>query len=152
ATLEELRLLSNLETGREKILQIVLAGQPELENRLDDPGLPQLPQRIALHLRLRPLSAAEMSAYVQSRPATPRARDRNIFTPDAIERVALRSGGIPRVANVLCDACLVAGFAAGQKRITEAIVEETWGDYARRERSSSPATGPVTIVPPLPTP
>src|SRR5262249_52826604 len=109
--LEELRLLSNLETGTEKILQIVLAGQPELEKALGDPALRQLRQRIALHVRLRPLSPEEVAAYISYRVGFAGASRSDIFTRDAVSRIATVSHGIPRVINVLADACLVTAFA-----------------------------------------
>jgi general secretion pathway protein A len=128
--LEQLRLLSNLETAREKILQIVLAGQPELETTLSDPALRQLRQRVALRVRLRPLTSAEVAAYVKSRLEHVGATDTGLFTAEALERVAFYSAGIPRVVNVLCDAALVSGFAAERRSITAATVDEAWHDYA----------------------
>src|SRR5215470_10182980 len=128
--LEELRLLSNLETGTEKILQIVLAGQPELETKLADTSLRQLRQRIALHIRLRPLSADEVTAYIHKRLEFAGATDTGIFTPAATARVAAVSLGIPRVVNVLCDACLVTAYAMNARQITPEIVDEAWIDYS----------------------
>jgi general secretion pathway protein A len=128
--LEELRLLSNLETAREKILQIVLAGQPELETTLSDPALRQLRQRVALRVRLRPLTPAEVAAYVRSRLEHVGAPDAGLFTAEALERVAFYSAGIPRVVNVLCDAALVSAYAAERRSITAATVDEAWHDYA----------------------
>src|SRR5215813_10555761 len=100
--LEELRLLSNLETAREKILQIVLAGQPELDGILANPGLRQLRQRVTLRIRLRPLSSAEVALYVRTRLEHAGAASRDLFSPDALARVAELSQGIPRLVNVLC--------------------------------------------------
>jgi general secretion pathway protein A len=140
--LEELRLLSNLETGTEKILQILLAGQPELERKLAQPELRQLRQRIALHVRLRTLAAPEVAEYVRVRleraggdPAT--------FAPDAVARIAEVTAGIPRLVNVLCDAALVVGFAEGVRRIGRAAVDEAWADYAHL----APAPAPPPAVP-----
>ena len=113
--LEELRLLSNLETGTEKILQILLAGQPELERKLAQPALRQLRQRIALHVRLRTLAPAEVGAYIRSRLERAGAPDVSMFRPDALARIAEVTEGIPRLVNVLCDSCLVAGFATGSQ-------------------------------------
>jgi len=129
--LEELRLLSNLETGTEKILQIVLAGQPELELKLADPGLRQLRQRIALHVRLRPLSDDEIAAYVRTRLELAGAERLDVFAPAAILRVAMLTQGIPRIVNVLCDAALVTAFAMNARQVTPAIVDEAWTDYGR---------------------
>jgi hypothetical protein len=140
--LEELRLLSNLETGTEKILQIVLAGQPELETKLADQSLRQLRQRIALHIRLRPLSPEEVSAYIRTRLELAGATRTDVFTPDAAARIAAVSTGIPRVVNVLCDACLVTAYAMNQREVTPKIVDEAWTDYSRLVGDLPPA--PIT--------
>jgi len=144
-TLEELRLLSNLETGSEKILQILIAGQPELEEKLATQGLRQLRQRIAMHVRLRPLSPPEVASYVCTRLQHAGSSDLELFTTDALMRIAELTGGIPRIVNVLCDACLVTAFASGVKRVTPEIVEEAWADYARLtpERALAPAAAAV---------
>jgi general secretion pathway protein A len=150
--LEELRLLSNLETGREKILQIVLAGQPELDAKLADPGLRQLRQRIAMHVRIRPLSPPEVEAYVRTRLEAAGARDTRIFTPEAVALIARISDGIPRIVNVLCDACLMGAFASGQARVAPALVEEAWTDFAHSAAPPAPAPAPPPpeVAPPLP--
>lgn len=129
--LEELRLLSNLETGTEKILQIVLAGQPELETKLSDQSIRQLRQRIALHVRLRPLSTEEVEQYIRTRLELAGAPRLDLFTPEAVTRIAAVSTGIPRVVNVLCDACLVTAYATNVHEVTPNIVEEAWTDYSR---------------------
>ncbi|HXJ34168.1 MAG TPA: AAA family ATPase [Candidatus Eisenbacteria bacterium] len=162
--LEELRLLSNLETGTEKILQIVLAGQPELEAKLADPALRQLRQRIALHIRLRPFSAAEVAAYISRRLELAGATRADIFAPAAIRRIATVSHGIPRIINVLCDASLVTAFATSGRQVSADIVDEAWADYARlgvqvpEEKplvappSPSPAPPTSPLLPPTPGP
>src|SRR5262245_24537227 len=124
--LEELRLLSNLETGTEKILQIVLAGQPELEAKLADRQLRQLRPRIALHVRLRPFAPDEVAAYIARRLELAGATRADIFAPAALAHIAAVSQGIPRVINVLCDACLVTAFATGTPEVTTAVVDEVW--------------------------
>ncbi|HEV7732952.1 MAG TPA: AAA family ATPase [Candidatus Binatia bacterium] len=144
--LEELRLLSNLETGSEKILQILLAGQPELEAKLAQPNLRQLRQRIAMHVRLRPLAPGEVVSYVHTRLEHAGCTDRDLFTTDALARIAEVTGGIPRIVNVLCDACLVTGFATGSRKITAAVVEEAWVDY---ERLLPPSEVPPVIPEPV---
>jgi len=151
-TLEELRLLSNLETGSEKILQILIAGQPELEEKLATQGLRQLRQRIAMHVRLRPLSPPEVASYVCTRLQHAGSTDLELFTTDALMRIAELTGGIPRIVNVLCDACLVTAFASGVKRVTPEIVEEAWADYARlTPERGVVAAAPVGAAIPLPT-
>ena len=165
--LEELRLLSNLETAREKILQIVLAGQPELDAILADPSLRQLRQRVALRIRLRPLSPPEVAAYVRARVERVGGTAAELFPPDALASIAMLSHGIPRLVNVLCDAALLGTFAAGKRAVTPAIVEDTWRDYDTGAPAPvmpyRPATPPpvsaATVVrpasvpePPAPTP
>jgi general secretion pathway protein A len=154
--LEELRLLSNLETAREKILQIVLAGQPELDAMLADPSLRQLRQRVTLRVRIRPLTAAEVAVYVRTRLERAGATA-ELFGVDALARVAALSQGIPRLVNVLCDAALLAAFAAGARVVTGAIVDEAWRDYAVDgplvEPAPTPAVSavrPVATAPPAP--
>jgi general secretion pathway protein A len=129
SVLEELRLLSNLETGREKILQIVLAGQPELESHLSNPALRQLRQRIALHIRIRPLSVVEVGAYVRSRIERAGGPGKNLFHDDAIEKIAAASHGIPRIVNVLCDAALMSAVAQGARQVTGPMIDEVWTDH-----------------------
>jgi len=149
--LEELRLLSNLETGTEKILQIVLAGQPELETKLADPSLRQLRQRIALHVRLRPLSPEEVGAYIRTRLGLAGAPQSDVFTPEASDRIATVSLGIPRVVNVLCDACLVTAYAMNAKHVTPQIVDEAWVDYSRLvgDLPEAPISSPRVLPTPV---
>src|SRR5262245_29071889 len=128
-SIEELRLLSNLETAREKILQIVIAGQPELDRILRDPALRQLRQRITLHVRVRPLAPAEVAAYVRTRLQHAGAANLDVFTPSALEHIATLSRGIPRIVNVLCDASLLTAFVAGSRLVTPSIVDTAWRDY-----------------------
>jgi general secretion pathway protein A len=127
--LEELRLLSNLETAREKILQIVLAGQPELEGLLGHARLRQLRQRVTLRVRVRPLTSDEVAAYVRARLERVTAAGADLFAPAALARVAALSSGIPRLINVLCDAALLAGFVAGVRRVDAPMVDEAWRDH-----------------------
>jgi len=141
--LEQLRLLSNLETSREKILQILFAGQPELEGKFANPALRQLRQRITLRVRLRPLTPAEVAGYVRTRLERAGAPDVALFAEAALERVAALSLGIPRVINVLCDAALMTAFATGARHVTPSVIDEVWRDYA-------PAIGPESLQPPAP--
>ncbi len=165
--LEELRLLSNLETAREKILQIVLAGQPELDGILADPSLRQLRQRVTLRIRLRPLSPPEVAAYVRARVERVGGTAAELFPPDALASLAMLSHGIPRLVNVLCDAALLGTFAAGKRAVTPAIVEDAWRDHdtggpapVMPYRPPTPPPAPAATVvrpasvpePPAPTP
>src|SRR5262249_31541615 len=117
------------ENGRPAI-QLVLAGQPELDARLASPAPARLRNSVAATARLAPPSRESVAAYIHARLARARARDPDIFTPDAIDHIAARSQGIPRVINVLCENALVAAFAEGQHRITGPLVETVWADYA----------------------
>lgn len=108
--LEQVRLISNLETDDRKLLQIVLMGQPELRDRLDEPQLRQLRQRITVRYHLRPLSRAEIGHYVQHRLQTAGSTGGPFFTMPALWRIHRYSKGVPRLVNALCDKCLLAGF------------------------------------------
>ncbi len=122
--LEEIRLLTNLETSQQKLLQIVLAGQPELDQKLDSHELRQLKQRIALRCHLDPLSATETSQYMRRRlgiAGAPAAVE--IFSGPAIEAVFLHSRGIPRLINTICENALLAGYAKHAGTITSEIIE-----------------------------
>jgi len=122
--LEQIRLLSNFETDTEKLLQILLVGQPELLDTLDRPELRQLKQRIGLRCRLLPLTAKQIRDYIRTRLRIAGARDLGLFSDAAITRIAEYSGGIPRLINTLCDHCLLIGYADQIRRIDRKIVEE----------------------------
>jgi len=130
--MEELRLLSNLETDKEKILQIVFSGQPEFEEKLADPSLRQLRQRIGLRAKLPPLSRTETSEYIRARLQAAGAGASSIFTAAAMRSIWRASRGIPRVINVICDGCLVAAYAAGKKRVTSRLVREVISESGER--------------------
>ena len=133
SVLEDLRLLSNLETAKEKILQIVLSGQPELGQKLGNPGLRQLRQRIAVSCRLLPLTREELTEYIQARLTAAAAADPKLFTRDAEERIFEISTGIPRLVNIVCDNALVIGYALGKKRIGADVVNEAAADLLTQE-------------------
>jgi general secretion pathway protein A len=122
--LEEIRLLSNFETHTEKLLQILLVGQPELLNTLARPDLRQLKQRIGLRCRILPLTSAETRDYIRTRLRIAGARDLGLFSDAAMTRIAEHSGGVPRLINTLCDHCLLIGYADQIRRIDRPIVEE----------------------------
>jgi general secretion pathway protein A len=113
ATLEEIRLFSNLETSSSKLIQIVLFGQPELDEMLDSRELRQLRQRITVRWTLSPLNTAETGAYVRHRLKVAAGRECNLFTDKALREVQRRAGGIPRLINVLCDRAMLVGYTAG---------------------------------------
>jgi general secretion pathway protein A len=125
--LENIRLLSNFETSKDKLLQILLVGQPELAVRLNSPELRQLKQRVMLRHHLRALSLQECCEYVSNRLKVA-GGDRTIFTPNALESIHSYSGGVPRVVNVLCDNALLTGYALGRKEIDTGIIREVAED------------------------
>jgi general secretion pathway protein A len=116
--LEQVRLLSNLETDQRKLLQIVLIGQPELREKLDDRSLRQLRQRITVRYHLTPLSRPEIERYIQHRLQVVGANGRPAFTSAAIRAIFRYSGGIPRLVNAVCDKALLAGFVEGKDLLT----------------------------------
>jgi general secretion pathway protein A len=115
--LEQVRLLSNLETDESKLLQIILLGQPELRARLEQHELRQLRQRITVRFHLGPLRPDELGPYIQYRLGVAGGNGRPQFTAAALWRVQLYSRGIPRLINALCDKCMLAGFVAKRDRI-----------------------------------
>jgi len=126
--LEEIRLLGNLETRQGKLLQIILAGQPELDRKLDAANLRQLKQRIVLRCSLNPLSPEEVVAYIETRLARAGMPNQSVFPPDVLEEVYKRSRGIPRLINLLCDNLLVTAFAMEQRMVTVDMLDEVCED------------------------
>jgi general secretion pathway protein A len=125
ATLEALRILSNFETAKAKLLQIILAGQPELEAMLARHSLRQLAQRIAVRSRIEPLSRAQSRAYIVHRiQCAGRPGDRPLFTTAALRYLAFVARGIPRTLNIVCDNALINGYGAGAERISLRIARE----------------------------
>lgn len=130
AVLEEIRLLSNFESDSAKQLQIVLTGQPELRDVLNDPALRQLKQRVALRCEIRPLpDIGETERYIASRLAVAGAQRTDIFSPAAIDYIFRCSGGIPRQINNLCNNALLTGFAREERIIGRAIVEQVAEEF-----------------------
>jgi general secretion pathway protein A len=127
--LEEIRLLTNLETSTEKLLQIVLSGQPELDQKLNQPQLRQLRQRITLRAKTRQLTLEETRGYIQERLRIAGAENTDIFSPEAIVAVHHYARGIPRVTNLLCEHALVSAFVDQKNPVTAEIVEEVARDF-----------------------
>ena len=121
--LEEIRLLTNFETNTEKMLQIVLVGQPELGDLLQLPGLRQLKQRIALRFQVAPLPPEEVPHYIEHRWTKAGGEGRPPFAGDAIEMITRHSQGIPRLINAICENSLLAAFSAGSHSVEPAHVE-----------------------------
>jgi general secretion pathway protein A len=126
--LEGLRLLSNLETDREKLVQIVLMGQPELQARLARPSLRQLKQRVALQCRLVPLKDNEVAPYIDFRLRTAGYKGKDLFHRDAFRQIAFYSDGIPRLVNIICDNALLCAYARSRKTISADIIKEAARD------------------------
>ncbi len=126
--LEEVRLLSNMETRRGKLLQIVLAGQTELDRRLEDPELRQLKQRIVLRCRLEPFSAEETAQYIAARLNKAGMPDQTVFPSEILAAIQQRSQGIPRLINSICDNLLLTCFAQSSNVATAEMLEEVSRD------------------------
>src|SRR5919106_127639 len=122
--LEELRLLSNLETDTEKLIQIVLMGQPELERKLDRPALRQLKQRVAIRCRLAPLSSIEIAPYIDSRLGIAGYAGKELFDAAAVKKIGAYSKGIPRLINVICDNALLIAYTNSQNRVSAEAIDE----------------------------
>jgi general secretion pathway protein A len=127
--LEEIRLLANIETNDEKLLSLIIAGQPELADQLNQENLRQLKQRVALRCELRPLTLTETLGYIAGRLRAAGGVASNIFTREAVTLLHEHARGIPRAINVLADNALVAGFAHTQRPVTRASVAEVARDF-----------------------
>jgi general secretion pathway protein A len=127
--LEEIRLLGNIETASEKLLSIILIGQPELAERLNDSAMRQLKQRVALRGTLAALDLAETTAYVTTRIRVAGGDASTILTRSAIEAVHRASAGIPRTISVICENALISGFAVQQRPIGAEIIGEVCRDH-----------------------
>ena len=141
--LEEVRLLSGVETTKEKVLRIILAGQPELNDKLDSAELVQLKQRVRLRFHLNALDLPEMTNYVRHRLAIAGSEGREIFAPDTFDTIFRYTGGIPRLVNTLCDTALLAAFAEGDETVSlqtleAAVAELQWQEYASRTHTNLP--------------
>jgi general secretion pathway protein A len=134
--LENLRLLSNLETSTEKLLQIVLVGQPELEAKLAQPALRQLKQRVSTQCRLDRLKDREVGSYIRFRLETAGARRSDLFDGGAVDRVAYYAHGIPRLINIVCDNALLLAYGASARAVSTAMVEEVATDLGLTEATT----------------
>jgi general secretion pathway protein A len=146
-TLEAVRMLSNFETTNQKLMQILLVGQPELRVKLDLPELRQLKQRIGLRCHIAPLSAEETRLYIRHRMRIAGAIDAGTFTDGAIQKITDYSGGTPRVVNIVCDHCLLSGFADSKKRIDAGTVTEAIEYLEEGERSEWKRRRRISLVP-----
>jgi general secretion pathway protein A len=140
--LEEVRLLSGVETTKEKVLRIILAGQPELNEKLDAPELVQLTQRIRLRFHLGTLSPVEMRGYIQHRLEVAGAGDREIFGDETFPEIFRYTGGVPRLVNTLCDTSMMSAFGVDRDHvvaddIASAVQELRWVEFNARTQQHS---------------
>jgi putative secretion ATPase (PEP-CTERM system associated) len=152
AALEELRMLSNLETEKSKLLQVVLMGQPNLRDQLGVPELEQLRQRITVSYHLQPLDAAETASYINHRLRRAALGPPLEFPVEATDAIHARSRGVPRIVNVICDAALVFGFAEDRRTVDLALVEEVLGELDVTGVLPPPGATNMTESAPTPTP
>jgi type II secretory pathway predicted ATPase ExeA len=179
--LEEIRLMANTETSEAKLLPVILAGQPELADRLNSPELRQLKQRVALRCELRALDARETAGYLAGRIAVAGGTAAQVFTREAVSLIHEQARGLPRTISVIADNALLGGFAAGQRPVTSQVIREVCRDFdltgvatagaatlnghtgsvfgARAQapgpttaRDETDETGPLVKVPDLPSP
>jgi general secretion pathway protein A len=143
--LEELRMLSNLETEKSKLIQIVMVGQPNLRDSLDQPSLEQLRQRVTVRYHIGPLDATETAQYINHRLARAAMGAPITFPPDVTTAVYARSGGVPRMINVICDAVLLCGYAEEQRIIDAGLVT-----IALEELAEAGIIRPTVSTPALP--
>jgi general secretion pathway protein A len=130
-TLEELRLLSNLETTDDKLLQIILVGQPELDKKLDSFELRQLKQRVALRTSLGALTVQQTQEYIEQRLVNAGADPANgtPFSPQAVEAIYSYSHGLPRIINILCENALLSAYAKETQTVTPRIIEDVASEF-----------------------
>lgn len=147
--LEEVRLLANIETTTEKLLPLVLAGQSELADRLNEPGLRQLKQRVAVRCEIPTFVLSETAAYMAHRIRTAGGEAARLFTREAVTLIHEHSHGIPRTISVMCDNALLTGFALGHQPVGRAIVLEVTRDFdleATTPPRTLPSPGPTSIL------
>ena len=143
--LEEIRMLTNLETSTEKLLQIVLSGQPELEEKLKLPQLRQLKQRITLRCKTAPLTKEQTHAYIAERLRIAGTTGEQIFSPEAMDTVHMYSLGIPRVVNLLCEHALINTYVEQERVVSPKIVEDIAREFQLDEIEPIPPPGSSRI-------
>jgi general secretion pathway protein A len=144
--LEEIRLLTNLETSTEKLLQIVLSGQPELEDKLKLPQLRQLKQRITLRCKTAPLTKEQTHAYIAERLRIAGTTGDQIFSPESMDAVHLYSMGIPRIVNLLCEHSLINTYVEQERVVTPKIVEDIAREFQLDEIDPIPPPNSVSPI------
>jgi general secretion pathway protein A len=144
--LEEIRLLANVETQTEKLLPLVLAGQPELRDRLNEPNLRQLKQRITLRCEIAPFTLLETAAYITTRVRVAGGDAARMFTRDAVVLIHERARGIPRTVSVICDNALVTGFGLGRRPVDREMVMEVVRDFDFQAATESAPADPLNEI------
>jgi general secretion pathway protein A len=139
--LEEIRLLANIETNEQKLLTVIIAGQPELASRLNERSLRQFKQRVALRCELRALTSQETAAYIVGRIRAASGVAAEVFTRQAVAMMHERSGGIPRTISVIADNSLLGGYAVGQRPVGVDLVAEICRDFEISTPDSKPHDG-----------
>jgi general secretion pathway protein A len=143
--LELIRMLSNLETTRSKLLQIILVGQPELGDQLDSYELRQLSQRISLSYHLSPLSARESEAYIQHRLGIATQRQADLFTANACRSAYHYSGGIPRLINIVCDRALLLAYSHNRPKVNRTIMQAAIRELLSRGQAQPAKRQPASV-------
>jgi len=144
--MENLRLLSNLETDQEKLIQIVLMGQPEFQAKLAQPHLRQFKQRVALQCRLNPLTDDEVGPYINSRLMAVGYEGKELFHPSAVEQIAYHAKGIPRIINIICDNALLSAYAASRQSVSADMIKVAARDLELELEPSVTETRAVPVL------
>jgi general secretion pathway protein A len=145
-TLENIRMLSNLETSTDKLIQIVFSGQPEFEQKLERKELRQLKQRIAVKATIRPLTAEESRAYILHRLQKASAESTALFTDGAVRKIVKEAHGIPRLINILCENSFITALGYRKGRITSGIVQEVISDFSGKKKGRILKTALVCLA------
>jgi general secretion pathway protein A len=140
--LEEVRLLSNMEASSAKLLNVVLAGQPELADRLNEPSLRQLKQRVSLRCELGPLNLVDTAAYIAGRIRIAGGNPVHTFSREAVVEIHAGSHGVPRTINVICDNALIGGYAAQARPVPRSVVVEVMRDFDLRRNGNGVEDAP----------
>ncbi len=149
--LEELRMLTGMETDEDRILNLILVGQPELKNLLDAPGMEQLAQRIRFRFHLKPLDESDIINYIRHRLEVAGSKKKTIIKDECVPLIYRYTGGIPRLINTLCDTALICAYVDGKKLVTasyieEAVAELQWQPYQERAGIKALEAKPTTAV------
>jgi general secretion pathway protein A len=147
--LEEVRMLSGVETTKEKVLRIIMAGQPELNDKLDAPELTQLAQRVRLRFHLTALTQQEMTSYIRHRLDIAGAGGRDVFMPDTFDKIYRYTGGTPRLVNTLCDTAMMAAYGVDRDTVTLEDVDAAIEELRWREptAAAAPTSVPTAAAP-----